>query len=109
MMDCRFRMKSAAGRADCDFFRADWRCVREMTAYDNVIMRTIIELPDDQVAALSELCEAEKISRAEAIRRALAEMLSRKQATNREQAFGAWAQRGDSRKYVEGLREEWEK
>lgn len=76
--------------------------------YDVVIMRTIIELPDDQVLALADLCRTEKISRAEAIRRALGEMLSRKQAHRRESAFGAWTHRGDSRAVVEQLRQEWE-
>ena len=81
---------------------------RPAMIYDDVIMRTIIELPDDQVAALAELCESEKISRAELIRRALAEMLARKQSTGREKAFGVWKKRGDSRKIVERLRQEWE-
>ncbi len=35
--------------------------------YDDVIMRIIIELPEDQVNALAELCKSEGISRAEAI------------------------------------------
>ena len=72
-----------------------------------VIMRTIIDLPDYQVAALAELCEREKISRAEAVRRALDAMLTEKQAHIRESAFGAWAPRGDSRAAVDMLREEW--
>ncbi len=76
--------------------------------YDAVIMRTIIELPDDQVSALADLCKSENISRAEAIRRALGEMLSRRQAHSRENAFGAWTKRGDSRAFVEQLRGEWE-
>ncbi|MCF3649571.1 CopG family transcriptional regulator [Synoicihabitans lomoniglobus] len=70
-------------------------------------MRTIIELPDDQVTALAELCDREKISRAEAIRRAVDVMLTEKQVLSRDAAFGAWAQRGDSRTAVDGLREEW--
>lgn len=76
--------------------------------YDNVIMRTIIDLPDDQVLSLSRLCETEKISRAEAIRQALREMLDRRQLQNRDQAFGTWKKRGDSRKLVESLRGEWD-
>ena len=71
-------------------------------------MRTIIELPEDQVNALAELCKAERISRAEAVRRALGEMLARKQSKGREQAFGVWENRGDGRKIVESLRKEWE-
>ena len=70
-------------------------------------MRTIIDLPDHQVAALAELCDREKISRAEAIRRALEVMLAEKRGVARDAAFGAWAERGDSRAVVEGLREEW--
>ncbi len=70
-------------------------------------MRTIIDLPERQLAALAELCEQEKISRAEAIRRALDAMLSEKHAVTREEAFGSWAPRGDSRGTVDALREEW--
>lgn len=70
-------------------------------------MRTIIDLPDHQVAALGELCERENISRAEAIRRALDAMLSEKQTATREATFGAWTPRGDSRIAVAALREEW--
>jgi hypothetical protein len=75
--------------------------------YDAVIMRTIIDLPDDQVTALAELCKREGISRAEAVRTALREMLARKKVKGREQAFGTWQNRGDSRKIVEKLRKEW--
>lgn len=71
-------------------------------------MRTIIDLPDDQVIALAELCKTEKISRAEAIRRALGEMLAKKKIKGREEAFGSWENRGDGRKIVENLRKEWD-
>lgn len=84
-------------------------CLFGILIYDVVIMRTIIELPDDQVAALADLCKSEKISRAEAIRRALADMLSRRKAHSRETAFGAWPKRGNSRAIVEKLRREWDK
>lgn len=76
--------------------------------YDAVIMRTIVDLPEDQVRALGKLCQAEGISRAEAVRRALGEMLARRGVEGREQAFGAWRQRGDSRQMVESLRCEWD-
>jgi metal-responsive CopG/Arc/MetJ family transcriptional regulator len=77
--------------------------------YDNVIMRTIIDLPEDQVRELESLCKAERISRAEAVRRALAQMLSQKQSTGRENAFGVWKNKKiDGRKFVEKLRREWD-
>jgi len=71
-------------------------------------MRTIIDLPEAQVNALAELCRAQGISRAEAIRRALAEMLAGQKETGRNKAFGAWsAKKIDSREHVRTLREEW--
>ena len=76
--------------------------------YDAVIMRTIIDLPEDQVNALAELCKLECISRAEAVRRALSDMLVKKKIRSREQAFGTWQKRGDGRKIVETLRKEWD-
>lgn len=80
-----------------------------MMIYDNVIMRTIIDLPEDQIRGLQELCKTEKISRAEAIRRALGQMLSQKQTAGRENAFGAWkSKKIDARKFVEKLRGEWD-
>jgi len=76
--------------------------------YDAIIMRTIIDLPEDQVNALAELCKIERISRAEAVRRALGEMLAKKKVRGKEQAFGTWHKRGDSRKIIENLRKEWD-
>jgi hypothetical protein len=78
--------------------------------YDNVIMRTIIDLPDVQAKALADWCKVEKISKAEAVRRALASMLAGQQQAGREKAFGAWRGKNlDVRNFVENLREEWER
>ena len=77
--------------------------------YDNIIVRIIIDLHPEQVTALAELCKSEKISRAEAVRRALDEMLVRKQLRGREEAFGKWPRSGDSRNWVENLRKEWDR
>ena len=74
---------------------------------DDVIMRTIIDIPDGQLVALGELCVRENISRAEAVRRAIEVMLAEKGALSRADAFGSWAARGDSRAVVAALREEW--
>lgn len=80
-----------------------------MTLYDEANMRTIIDLPDEQASALARWCDERKISRAEAIRRALAVMLANQQQAGREQAFGAWKRKDmDSRSFVENLREEWD-
>jgi metal-responsive CopG/Arc/MetJ family transcriptional regulator len=76
--------------------------------YDIVIMRTIIDLPDKQVAALGEFCARENVSRAEAIRRAVDSLLATQRSHQRDAAFGAWSPRGDSRSAVDALRNEWE-
>jgi metal-responsive CopG/Arc/MetJ family transcriptional regulator len=76
--------------------------------YDDVIMRTIVDLPDDQLGALADLCKAQKISRAEAVRRALSDMLAREHRAGKETAFGTWKKR-NGRKLVERLRHEWDR
>jgi metal-responsive CopG/Arc/MetJ family transcriptional regulator len=73
----------------------------------DVIMRTIVDIPDHQLAALAEWCERERISRAEAVRRALDAMLAQKKISSREACFGRWERRGNSREIVDALREEW--
>ncbi len=70
-------------------------------------MRTIIELPEKALKALVEICKKEKISRAEAIRRAVDLYTSRKRPTT-DEAFGIWrSRRMDGLKYQETLRAEW--
>jgi metal-responsive CopG/Arc/MetJ family transcriptional regulator len=75
-------------------------------------MRTIVDLPDDQLERLKELCEEEHISRAEAVRRAVDLLLaSRKKEGSpikRRAGLGILAPATfDSRKFVDELREEW--
>ena len=53
-------------------------------------MRTIIELPADQVESLDEWCRKEGVSRAEAVRRAVAEHLRKHRTGGGERAFGIW-------------------
>ena len=72
-------------------------------------MRTIVDLPDNQLEALAKFCSKENISRAEAVRRAVDSMLAGSEIFEREAAFGAWSDRPiDSRKFIDELREEWE-
>ena len=84
-----------------------------MPWYDDT-MRTIIELPEDQIARLREYCAHERVSRAEAVRRAVEGLLAndRKQARQRaiDESFGSWKDlKVDSVEYVRRLREEWER
>lgn len=89
------------------------RLIAMMTCYDDA-MRTIIDLPEEQLAALRELCEREKISRAEAIRRAVACWLAEDEKADRKRAldesFGAWKHKGiDADEFIRELRDEWER
>ena len=72
-------------------------------------MRTIIELPADQVETLDAMCKRDGLSRAEAIRRAVAEHVRRYGSSGAERAFGLWrARKADGLKYQERLRREWD-
>jgi hypothetical protein len=82
-------------------------CLSSSMIYDDVVMRTIVDLPEGQVAALGEYCKREGSSRAEAVRRAVEVLLASRLSMEREAVFGAWGDRGDSRVFVDGLRGEW--
>ena len=71
-------------------------------------MRTIVDLPDEQIEALKALSARENVSRAELVRRALAEFLARRSVRHDDDAFGLWRQRPeDGLEYQHRLREEW--
>jgi len=73
-------------------------------------MRTIIELPSDQIEALDALCRRDGISRAEAIRRAVADHVRRERAPDVDRVFGLWRTRHvDGIKYQQRLRREWDR
>ena len=72
-------------------------------------MRTIIELPGDQLDALADLCRAEGISRAEAIRRAVLSYVRGARSKALTSAFGLWRDRPiDGLEYERQLRDEWQ-
>ncbi len=72
-------------------------------------MRTIVDLPDEQIAALKRVARAKKVSRAEVIREAVAQYLV-EQTPDRVDAFGLWGgarPREDGVAYQRRLRREW--
>ena len=77
------------------------------------MMRTIIDLPEEQVKALDTYRKKERISRAEAVRRAVAAFLAgklqRRFDFRGDPAFGSSTsfRKEDSIKLVRRLREEW--
>jgi hypothetical protein len=79
-----------------------------MTCYDDAV-RTIIDLPAEQLEVLDGICRRESISRAEAIRRAVDLLVRDRAAGASHAAFGLWrgASAIDGLKYQERLRREW--
>jgi hypothetical protein len=84
----------------------------DITAYMNrweEHMRTIVELPDEQIEALKRLSDDTRLSRAELMRRAVKEYLARHRPQAAEQAFGLWkTQPKDALGIQEELRSEWD-
>jgi len=71
-------------------------------------MRTIVDLPDEQLRALARLCEKLEISRAEAVRRAVDRLIKESKSDQKDVGFGIWKHKKiESRKFVERLRKEW--
>ena len=72
-------------------------------------MRTIIDLPDDQLEALDGICRRDGISRAEAIRQAVALLMRQRAAGRAGVAFGIWRgkRKMDGLEYQQRLRREW--
>ena len=78
-----------------------------MTSCDDV-MRTIIDLPDDQLNGLAILCRRDGISRAEAIPRAVADYTRAQLRHDGDEGFGLWrSRREDGVRYQRRLRKEW--
>ena len=73
-------------------------------------MRTIIDIPPKILQEIDELAKREKISRAEAVRRAMAEFVEKRANRKPNAAFGIWKSRKiDALDYEDTLRDEWKK
>jgi hypothetical protein len=81
-------------------------------------MRTLINMPDHQIEDLEAICAARKLSRAEAVRQAVAAFIEENRPSH-EPAFGLWKDQAvylpdeaeplpkDGLAYQETLRSEW--
>ena len=81
-------------------------------------MRTLIDIPDQQLNDLASICATQRLSRAEAVRRALNAFIAQNLPV-REIAFGLWSGQiaslpgesdplpEDGLAYQEKLRSEW--
>lgn len=73
-------------------------------------MRTIVDLPEEQIEALKLLSEQSRLSRAELMRRAVAEYLQHHRVGDTDSAFGVWRGRQrDGADYQHELRGEWDR
>jgi hypothetical protein len=71
-------------------------------------MRTIVDLPEEQLGALSKLCSMYNISRAEAVRRAVDVLIKEAAKADDNVGFGAWKhKRISASAHVESIRNEW--
>lgn len=78
-----------------------------MTLHDDPV-RTIVDLPEEQLAGLTRLCQQQNISRAEAVRRAIDRLLKESATQKEDVGFGIWKhKRIDARKFIDKLRDEW--
>lgn len=72
------------------------------------MMRTVIDIPDDQVEGLARIGRREGVSRAELVRRAIDGYLRRRDVAADARAFGLWKDREtDGLAYEDALRREW--
>jgi predicted transcriptional regulator len=72
-------------------------------------MRTLIDLPDDDIRALTEIAKAEGVPRAALIRRAVADWLAAHGRKPEDDAFGLWTGEEDGLAYQQRLRVDWQR
>lgn len=69
--------------------------------------RTIVEVPEDQLREVGRICNALKISRAEAVRRGLNEFIRQHQSVQ-EDGFGLWkGDGGSATDLTDAIRGQW--
>jgi len=79
-------------------------------------MRTIVDIPDEQLQQLQRLCERDGISRAEAVRRSVALYVAEEQKKRKRfedalnAVFGLWKDMDiDAVEYQRKIRAEWDR
>ena len=73
-------------------------------------MRTVIDIPDKDLGAIKAMARRERISQAEAIRRAVRSYIeAQSKGPIDTAAFGIWSDREDGLVYQQALRDEWQR
>jgi metal-responsive CopG/Arc/MetJ family transcriptional regulator len=71
-------------------------------------MRTLIDIPETELAQLNKLSRSRRVSRAELVRSAISQYLESHHAEYAKQAFGLWAgNKVDGLAYQDKMRSEW--
>jgi metal-responsive CopG/Arc/MetJ family transcriptional regulator len=72
-------------------------------------MRTLVDIPDQQIQDLAAVARHNKLSRAEIIRRAIAAYLAENKPKPKLHGFGLWKDRAiDGVEYQQKMRAEWD-
>lgn len=81
-----------------------------MTLNEEAMMRTIVDLPEEQIEALKKMSELRKESRAELVRQAVAAFIQQNSHTNESIAFGILRDTPikEPVAYQQQLRSEWD-
>ncbi len=73
-------------------------------------MRTLIDIPEALLRDIDALAKREEISRAEAVRRAMADYVLQRADPRPDAAFGIWkSRRIDALRHEDTLRGEWKR
>ncbi len=71
-------------------------------------MRTLVDIPEEDLALLNKLSEIRDMSRAELVRQAISIYLEPHKMAERVEGFGLWANRAeDGLVYQQRIRSEW--
>ena len=74
------------------------------------IMRTLVDIPKNDLAALNRLSKEKKVSRAGLVRQAIAQYSDRYGSKSRSSGFGLWRQSPvDALSHQERMRDEWQR
>jgi hypothetical protein len=79
----------------------------------DIVMRTIVDIPKEQINALDRYSKKHGVSRAETVRRAIDAFLPRpkknRESFRQDPAFGSWKKMNvDSVEYIRSIRSEWD-
>lgn len=73
-------------------------------------MRTLVDIPDAMLKEIDDVAKRDAISRAEAVRRAIAQFIAERSLSRTDSAFGIWKSRHvEALDYEDSIRGEWDR